>query len=470
MTLTPSQQKFFTPGSTIYHASAPGRLDVMGGIGDYSGSLVLQMPIQERTHVWLALRDDHILRAHSHQAQQPGLQDTVEFDLNRLPAHGALEYSSFHQALTENPAHSWAAYIFGCLLCLMLEKKIPPTGVDFWVESDIPFGKGVSSSAALEVAAMTALCAALELELSDNELPILAQKVENLIVGAPCGLMDQLATYHGKQNQLLPILCRPDRIFPTIEIPEPLHFIGVDSGVRHSVGGSSYTGVRTAAFMGYTIIASRLGISRETITRAKQTPNRDLLPYHGYLTEISPSALEALFLDSLPEQITGAEFIEQYGTTIDPITSPKPDTIYPVRVCTSYPIYENHRVHQFQLILRLLGSSPVSPSLLDQCCHQLGELMYQAHVGYSRCGLGSTGTDHLVTRAWEHGESQAIFGAKITGGGSGGTVCFLCRGEQGKQSVHQIAAEYSASTGTGIKIFDGSSDGARWTEVEKIPY
>ena len=216
----------------------PGRLDVMGGIGDYSGSLVLQMPIQERTHVWLALRDDHILRAHSHQAQQPGLQDTVEFDLNRLPAHGALEYSSFHQALTENPAHSWAAYIFGCLLCLMLEKKIPPTGVDFWVESDIPFGKGVSSSAALEVAAMTALCAALELELSDNELPILAQKVENLIVGAPCGLMDQLATYHGKQNRSPHSL--PSRShFPTIEIPEPLHFIGVDSGVRHSVGGSS---------------------------------------------------------------------------------------------------------------------------------------------------------------------------------------------------------------------------------------
>ena len=68
------------------------------------------------------------------------------------------------------------------------------------------------------------------------------------------------SSYFGEKRKLLPILCQPDTLYPLLEIPENLHFIGIDSGLRHFVGGASYSDVRTAAFMGYSIIASRNGV------------------------------------------------------------------------------------------------------------------------------------------------------------------------------------------------------------------
>src|SRR5438046_10009032 len=122
------------------------------------------------------------------------------------------------------------------------------------MKSTVPEGKGVSSSAALEVASMQALAAAYELEISATELALLCQKVENYIVGAPCGVMDQMTAACARANRLLELLCQPAELKGTIPLPEELEIWGIDSGIRHSVGGSDYRTVRTAAFMGYRII------------------------------------------------------------------------------------------------------------------------------------------------------------------------------------------------------------------------
>src|SRR5690606_38985423 len=75
---------FFGPNRRIVQASSPGRLDVMGGVADYSGSLLLQMPIQERTYVFMAERNDGRLRVHSRNAEAAGLQSEVIFPLQKL--------------------------------------------------------------------------------------------------------------------------------------------------------------------------------------------------------------------------------------------------------------------------------------------------------------------------------------------------------------------------------------------------
>ena len=85
--------------------------------------------------------------------------------------------------------------------------------------------------------------------------------------------------------------------------------------------------------------------------------------------------------------------------------------------------------------------------------------MYQSHASYSACGLGSDGTDLLVQLAREAGAPEGIFGAKITGGGSGGTVAVLGRRDAGPR-VAQIARDYEARTGRATYLFEGSSPGA----------
>lgn len=98
----------------------------------------------------------------------------------------------------------------------------------------------------------------------------------------------------------------------------------------------------------------------------------------------------------------------------------------------------------------------------------LGELMFESHASYSACGLGSDGTNRLVNIVREHmasarsaGRPPALYGAKITGGGCGGTVCIMgLAGLEGQQAVDEVVARYATATGHQPQVFEGSSVGA----------
>ena len=83
-------------------------------------------------------------------------------------------------------------------------------------------------------------------------------QVENLLVGAPCGLMDQVAVTCGRANQLLALLCQPATLQGFLSIPGSCRVWGIDSGARHSVGGSDYGSVRAAAFMGRQMVRTMI--------------------------------------------------------------------------------------------------------------------------------------------------------------------------------------------------------------------
>ncbi|MCU0326469.1 MAG: hypothetical protein MUF45_14645 [Spirosomaceae bacterium] len=418
-------QDFFTPNQNIITASATGRMDVMGGIADYSGSLVLQMPLKEKTTVNLASRQDNILNIKSKNMYA---HNQFSVDINEIPSDFK-EAESFFKSIKNG---NWAAYVAGCLVILKHFKGIEFNGFDIYIESQVPNGKGVSSSAALEVASMKAFGQYYNLAFEGTELPRLAQKVENLIVGAPCGLMDQLASYFGTQNHLLPIICQPDKLENPFKIPKDLHFVGIDSGIRHAVSGASYSDVRTAAFMGYSIIAKSLGVSINEIKNAKENSNPSSLPYNGYLANISSKEFETKYL-SLLSKMTGKEFIETYGDIIDPISKINPNSKYDIVSCTSHPIYENERVLTFKNLLEDINLNEPKEYL-----DFMGQLMYHSHKSYTKCGLGNNYTDKIVALAQEFGHEKGIYGAKITGGGSGGTVCILAHGEKGLKSVREI--------------------------------
>ncbi len=455
-------QIFFGENRKITKVEAPGRLDVMGGIADYSGSLVLEMPVDKGTVASVAPRQDDVLRVHSTTAGAMGKTDTVTACFGDfVDASGQVTYSLARSKLAGKSGSAWAAYVVGCLLVLAKEKGASVRGMDAWIESNLPSGRGVSASAALEVSTMTALSRAIGLELGKTELPILCQKVENLVVGAPCGLMDQLTSYLGEKDRLLPILCQPADVQASIPIPDGVHFVGVDSGAEHSIGGSAYTNVRVAAFMGYTIIARAKGVDVAGLESARATHAWSKLPFRGYLANIPVGVFKKDLDALLPPRLIGKDFTSQFGCTIDTVTEIRPGVEYAVKACTRHPVMESARVKEFSRILSALNAKKkVIQAEQVASLKKLGDLMVQSHLSYSSCGLGHPDTDALVDAVLKAGSEKGVFGAKITGGGSGGTVCILCSGDEGLLTATEIAKTHWAAKKKEPVMFTGSNNGA----------
>jgi L-arabinokinase len=140
----------------------------------------------------------------------------------------------------------------------------------------------------------------------------------------------------------------------------------------------------------------------------------------------------------------------------DPFTSVHAEALYPIRACSRYAVEENHRV---QLFVDLLHQrrEPLSERTLGL----LGELMFQSHHAYTECGLGSEATDLIVDLVRAEGPANGLYGAKITGGGAGGTVAVLGkRCGAGESAFRRVIEKYHQATGYMPYIFEGSSPGA----------
>lgn len=444
-----NSRDFFSESSEIYIARAPGRLDVMGGIADYSGSLVLEMPIREAALVALQKTSERILKITSLGAEGNNRTHVFQMRLDEFVRNDELiSYAEAQQLFRHDAANGWAAYIAGAFLVLMREKNVLfEAGAKILIDSKVPEGKGVSSSAALEVATMSAIVAAYGIEIQPRKLAILCQKLENLVVGAPCGIMDQLSSACGAENELLAMICQPAELSGTVEIPDELAVWGIDSGIRHSVGAGDYGSVRTGAFMGYRIIVELAGL------QVSQTEVEGVVKvaddkWKGYLANISTTEFEQNYLAYLPVKISGAEFLDKYQGITDAVTRVSPEKTYQVLAPTAHPIYENARVHKYAKLL----AAPINENNL----RALGELMYESHGSYSACGLGTDGTDLLIKLVKD---SKDLYGAKITGGGSGGTVAVLGR-KSADSEIKKIVELYEKQTAHLPYVFSGSSIGA----------
>jgi len=440
---------FFAEGEPVFVARAPGRLDLIGGIADYSGSLVLELPLAAATLVAVQRSNDPTIVVQSRGNSAFGWSSTAEFPLEIITESlAASDYAVARFALSHDRKSRWAAYVVGTIVTLGREKQFRTGGLRILVDSAVPAGKGVASSAALEVAAMSAICAANDFEIDGHDLAVLCQKTENLVVGAPCGVMDQMTSTCGEENRLLALRCQPAEITGQVALPQGLEIWGIDSGVRHEVGGADYSGVRVGAFMGYRIVAELAGLA--ITNNWDGHVSVDDPKWRGYLANISPDEWRREFRDRIPIEIDGGTFLDKYDGITDTVTQVDRRRVYAVRQPTEHPIFENDRVSKFQ---RLLESGARTESQRAA----LGELMYEAHESYSACGLGSNGTDALVGLVRNAG--AGLYGAKITGGGSGGVVAVLARAGS-KAAVEAIASRYSHESGRPSSVFGGSSPGA----------
>ena len=432
---------FFNAGE-IWVARVPARLDVMGGIADYSGANVCEAVLGGGMLMALQARTDRTLRIRTMQASHRTLPVETRIPLDYMMANGSVgDYTHIRELCHANPLASWAAYIGGSIFTLLKEESVKlPYGFSFLLLSAVPMNVGIGSSAAVEIGTLSCLNAYLGLQLDGARLARLGQMAENHVVGAPCGIMDQIAVASGRCDKLTHILCRPGQIVGEVEIPEGTGFVGINSMVLHSVAGNAYGNVRIGAFMG-----------RKIINELRARSGGAAL---HYLTEVTPQEWETDFKKGVPESILGSEFLDKYKTHDDSVTTIQPDATYRVAGPTRHAIGENERVLRFIRALR-------SPDGRGHDCVQAGELMYLAHESYrDNCRLSVPEVNFLVESVRKRGPQQGLYGAKITGGGTGGTVAVFGKTAALKEHVPQIAVEFSRRVGVLPDIFEGTSPGA----------
>lgn len=235
--------------------SAPGRVNLIGEHTDYSDGFVLPFAIEQRTFVALRTRSDRALRIASSFAGE-----LVEVDLD---------------ALSLETMTGWSAYPFGVVWALgQLGADLADVpGVEIFVDSDVPVGVGLSSSAAIECAVALALNDVWNLGFSNDVLARAGQLAENTAVGVPTGIMDQFASLYGQPGHAMLLDCRSRQITP-VELNfarEGLSILVIETATTHEHVKDEYAQRRAACERGASLLGveSLRDLSIDDLNRAR---------------------------------------------------------------------------------------------------------------------------------------------------------------------------------------------------------
>jgi galactokinase len=231
---------FFAADRPIHIARAPGRLDVLGGLADHEGSLVLQLPTAEAACAAVQLRDDTLVRLWS-PCRDGSRTQLLSMQLGDLGLPDApIDYAEARALLGADPRDHWSAHLLGCLLVLARERGVAfSRGAEVLLHSDVPEKVGAGSSAAVEVAAMQAFAAAYGVPLSGPELASLCQIVETRVAGATGSMIAQAVAACGEADELFAVRCAPWQVVDSLDVPLDLEFVGLDTGVRRAAAGGA---------------------------------------------------------------------------------------------------------------------------------------------------------------------------------------------------------------------------------------
>jgi galactokinase len=353
-------------------SQAPGRVNLMGEHTDYNGGFVLPTPISQRTTVQLASREDRTVRAWSANV-----------------AGGPLDY----MLGKEQAGRGWLDFIQGATVILRQE-GMDVRGFDVRVESEVPLGSGLSSSASLGVSLMRALREAFGLPLEDRQIALLAQRVENRFVGAMVGIMDPMACSLGQPGTAL-FLDTRSLVSERVPLPPGVDWIVINSGVAHEHSAGDYN--------------SRRAECEEACRLLGVKQLRDLST--GDLPRVA--------------------------------TLPQPFCRRARHVVT-----EDARVLASVDAMRAGDSAALGK--LFNASHDSQRDDYQVSV---------PAVDLLIELAREQSD---VYGARLTGGGFGGSIVLFTAAGKGDTATRSIAATYAAKSGHQPTVLQfGQAAGAR---------
>jgi galactokinase len=217
--LLPIAERFrarFGGSPRVYRA--PGRVNLIGEHTDYNDGFV--MPAAIEFYCWLAIgpRKDSKLSIYSEE-----FSADAEADLTSAAI---------------SPTKSWSDYPIGVAVQL-LQAGFPVPGANLFIESDVPMGAGLSSSAAIEVATALALAEQSVANPDRVQLARLCRKAENEFVGARVGIMDQFVSLHGQKDHALVLDCR-SLTFESLVIPDSVKLVISNTMVKHELASGEY--------------------------------------------------------------------------------------------------------------------------------------------------------------------------------------------------------------------------------------
>ncbi|MCH6231536.1 galactokinase [Microbacterium sp. CFH 31415] len=246
-------------GEPVGTWSAPGRANLMGEHTDYNDGFVLPFAIQHRTHVALGVRDDGMIRVAS----------TFDDAAVEVPL---AELDALFPARRDEIAE-WARYPLGVAWALIGSGATGARGVDLAFASSVPVGAGLSSSAAIEGATASALAHTWGLDVDRVALARAGRRAENEAVGAPTGIMDQMASMLGRADAAIFLDCRSlDAQVVDLGFDDAgLELVVVDTGVSHSHATGGYGERRAACERGAAImgVAALRDVSVDDLARAE---------------------------------------------------------------------------------------------------------------------------------------------------------------------------------------------------------
>ncbi|HUR35147.1 MAG TPA: galactokinase [Vicinamibacterales bacterium] len=218
----------------VFVGEAPGRVNLIGEHTDYHEGFVLPTLIPQRTRVQVTRRDDRRVRVRS----------------------ASLDATGEYEAGQESRGRGWLDYVQGVSAVLARQGHTVP-GFDLEIESTVPVGAGVSSSAALTVSLLRSLRTMMTLDLDDTAVARLAQAVETEFVGAPVGIMDQMAVSVGRDGEALYLDTRT-LAHESLPLPRTMEMIIIDSGVAHQHAGGGYVTRRRESFEAAALLGVRV--------------------------------------------------------------------------------------------------------------------------------------------------------------------------------------------------------------------
>ncbi len=204
-------------------ATAPGRINLIGEHTDYTGGLALPAAIDRWTAVAFSQREDSLIKVHS-----INMSDDYEIDLSRIKA-------------TPLPEKEWQKYVYGAISLFQRDCGFQ-TGLNLLIAGNVPLGRGISSSASLEMALLNAFRDINMSDISDRELIELGQQVENIYLNVPTGLLDQFASQFSREGfiQLVDFRNLSNEYVQTHHNMENHEWALIDSQVKRSLAGSDY--------------------------------------------------------------------------------------------------------------------------------------------------------------------------------------------------------------------------------------
>ncbi|MGD0746013.1 MAG: galactokinase [Verrucomicrobiota bacterium] len=378
--------------------AAPGRVNLIGEHTDYNDGFVLPMAIER----YLVMAADYPLAPpkrpvasakRSEGGSEDGSLPSRSSSSSSAVSVFATHFNETAQIEVSKPMTKgepkWSNYIRGVIAGFQrLGEKIP--ALDVLLHSTVPLGGGLSSSAALEVAAATLLEVVTGRKLDPVEKALLCQKAEHEFAGMPCGIMDQFISVMGRENHLLLIDCRSCRT-ELVPLDDPsVAVLIVNSNVKHELTGSEYPARRQQCELAARILG---------VPSLRDTTADALEDAKGRMDEV---------VYRRARHVIGE--IERTVHAAEGIRASNWPTVGQLMYASHYSLRDDYEVS----------------------CHEL---------------------DAVVDIAGDIGIKGGVYGCRMTGGGFGGCAVALVKSDAVEAISPKIASDYKKKTGIEATIF-----------------